>query len=70
MLAAKIRIRSKKDQNRNPTTYKPWLAGSGKFVPRSIFVDLEPSVIDEVGNSNFFKYEKQLLRHSIIYNII
>ena len=26
--------------------------GSGKYVPRSIFVDLEPSVIDEVSRNN------------------
>lgn len=24
------------------------LAGAGKYVPRSIFVDLEPNVVDEV----------------------
>jgi tubulin alpha len=29
--------------------------GSGKFVPRSLFVDLEPSVIDEVRTGSYRK---------------
>ena len=38
--------------------------GSGKHVPRAVFVDLEPSVVDEVGNNfvldicNFVNFER------------
>ena len=38
--------------------------GSGKHVPRAVFVDLEPSVVDEVENNfvldicNFVNFER------------
>ena len=37
--------------------------GSGKHVPRAVFVDLEPTVIDEVTNNYY-----QLLNHTICIN--
>ena len=30
--------------------------GSGKHVPRAVFVDLEPNVIDEVNTNNWRKF--------------
>jgi tubulin alpha len=33
-------------------------AGSGKYVPRTLFVDLEPSVIDEIRRGTY----KQLVQ--------
>lgn len=39
------------------------ISGSGKYVPRSIYVDLEPNVIDEVKNGayrNLFHPEQMI----------
>ena len=38
--------------------------GNGKFVPRSVFVDLEPSVIDEASLTLF---STKSINHSISY---
>ena len=41
--------------------------GKGKYVPRSIFVDLEPTVIDEVNI--FDRFDATLILYTVIYVI-
>ena len=41
--------------------------GKGKYVPRSIFVDLEPTVIDEVNI--FYRFDATLILYTVIHVI-
>ena len=45
--------------------------GSGKHVPRAVFVDLEPNVIDEVYNNldNFRRKKEQTFEENNCKNI-
>ncbi len=59
-----IKEEDKKENNSFSTFFSE--TGSGKYVPRTLFVDLEPSVVDEIRRGT---YKQLVINICILINI-